>query len=140
MTGTVGRTVETSLLAGAVVGELAGNPETIDGELAERTARLLGVLANGRRLDLIRRLGDRELDVGQLAELSELSQSNVSQHLGRLRSAGIVVSDRRGQHVTNRLSTPLITALCEMGCRLAEELDPSHPNHRPDSTKESQER
>jgi DNA-binding transcriptional ArsR family regulator len=118
----------------------AGRGTGATDEDMDRAAELFGVLANAHRLKIIRRLADRELDVGQLATALDFNQPNVSQHLRRLRDDGIVVSQRHGSRVVNRLSTPLTTALCELGCRLAAELDPSRPEHRPNQAKETEKR
>lgn len=99
---------------------------TVVGSQVERAAITFGLLANPNRLQLVRLLSVKPLNVGQLAELSGFSQPNVSQHLTRLRRAGLVESQRQGHHVTSFLTTPLLTALCALACRLTDEIDPSH--------------
>lgn len=51
---------------------------------------LLGVLADPTRLRLLALLGDEELSVAELVSITELAQSRVSSHLGRLREAGLL--------------------------------------------------
>jgi len=51
---------------------------------------LLGLLADPTRLRLLALLGDEELTVAELVSITELSQSRVSSHLGKLREAGLL--------------------------------------------------
>ena len=96
------------------------------GSPVERAAITFSLLANPNRLELVRLLSAEPMNVGQLVELSGFNQPNVSQHLVRLRHAGLVESRRQGRHVTNCLASPLLTALCALACQLADEIDRSH--------------
>ncbi|MBB2992845.1 DNA-binding transcriptional ArsR family regulator [Mycolicibacterium iranicum] len=49
---------------------------------------------------------------GELAAVLQLSESTVSHHLGQLRRAGLVVSDRRGMNVYHRVRPESLQALC----------------------------
>ena len=49
---------------------------------------------------------------GELAAVLELSESTISHHLGQLRKAGLVVSDRRGMNVFHRVRPEALQALC----------------------------
>ncbi len=71
---------------------------------AKDAASLLKELGNENRLMICCSLGDRELCVGDLNELVPLSQSALSQHLARLREAGLVETRKQGQTVFYRLS------------------------------------
>src|SRR5512144_2129422 len=51
---------------------------------------LLGLLADPTRLRLLALLADEELSVAELVSITELAQSRVSSHLGRLREAGLL--------------------------------------------------
>jgi len=51
---------------------------------------LLGLLADPTRLRLLALLGEEELSVAELVSITELAQSRVSSHLGRLREAGLL--------------------------------------------------
>lgn len=56
---------------------------------------------------------------GELAGVLELSESTVSHHLGQLRKAGLVISDRRGMNVFHRVRADALQALCTVldpGC------------------------
>lgn len=101
------------------------------GPPVERAAITFSLLANPHRLELVRLLSAEPTNVGRLVELSGFSQPNVSQHLARLRHAGLVESRRQGHHVTNYLTTPLLPALCALACQLIDAIDRSRA--RPES-------
>jgi len=54
-------------------------------------------LGHENRLKLYRAVAGEPLCVCELTELLDISQSAVSQHVSKLRNAGLVESDRRGQ-------------------------------------------
>jgi DNA-binding transcriptional ArsR family regulator len=56
------------------------------------------------RLKILEILRDGPLTVGEIVETSELSQSNVSNHLGCLRDCGLVTAEKKGRYVTYQLS------------------------------------
>jgi DNA-binding transcriptional ArsR family regulator len=70
---------------------------------AAEAAAMLKELANPSRLLILCQLIDGEKSVGELCRVIDLSQSAVSQHLGRLREANLVDTDKRGQMVYYRL-------------------------------------
>jgi len=70
---------------------------------AAEAAALLKELANPSRLLILCQLIGGEKSVGELCRSIELSQSAVSQHLARLREAGLVDTEKRGQMVYYRL-------------------------------------
>ena len=53
-----------------------------------------------------------EENSGELAAVLLLSESTVSHHLGQLRKAGLVESDRRGMSVYHRPHRDAMVALC----------------------------
>jgi len=53
-----------------------------------------------------------EENSGQLAGVLGLSESTVSHHLGQLRRAGLVESERRGMNVYHRPHGDAVAALC----------------------------
>ncbi len=66
---------------------------------ADEAAALLRVLANPHRLLILCALVEGERSVGQLQARLALSQSALSQHLARLREAGVVVTRRAAQQI-----------------------------------------
>lgn len=77
----------------------AASPETSYDDAAE----LLRALAHPVRLRIVDLLEGGELCVKRLEQLLGVSQSSVSQHLSRLRYAGLIESERRGHLVCYRL-------------------------------------
>lgn len=66
---------------------------------ADQASDLLKALANRHRLLIVCQLVDGERSVGELAELLELRDSTVSQHLALLRKDGVVASRRDAQTI-----------------------------------------
>ena len=72
---------------------------------AVETARLLRALGNARRLLILCRLFTRgEASAGQLAEELGLGLSALSQHLGRMRTEGLLGQRRHGRQLFYRIS------------------------------------
>ncbi|MFT0890980.1 ArsR/SmtB family transcription factor [Pseudochelatococcus sp. G4_1912] len=82
---------------------------------------LLKQLANANRLMVLCNLVSGEKTVGQLSETVGLSQSALSQHLAKLREAGLVSSDKRGLMVYYRICSmeaqALLSVLYLIYCR-----------------------
>jgi len=74
-----------------------------DTEHTERAAEILRALAHPVRVEIVRLLGDGELCVKRLEEILGVPQPSVSQHLARLKYAGVIESERRGHLVCYRL-------------------------------------
>jgi DNA-binding transcriptional ArsR family regulator len=66
---------------------------------ADAASALLKALANRHRLIIICQLIDKERSVGELAELLQIRDSTVSQHLALLRRDGLVSARRDGQTI-----------------------------------------
>jgi DNA-binding transcriptional ArsR family regulator len=86
-----------------VAHQLTGERDVI--EAARRVHRALG---DTNRLDLVRRLAQGPATVSELIESTGLSQPLVSWHLRRLRSAGLVTSERSGRESICTLRTETI--------------------------------
>ncbi len=73
----------------------------IDGMLAaaDEASELLKALANRHRLIIVCQLSEKERSVGELAELLNVRDSTVSQHLALLRKDGIVKARRDAQTI-----------------------------------------
>jgi DNA-binding transcriptional ArsR family regulator len=78
---------------------------------AAQAEALLKQLANANRLMVLCHLISGEKTVGELAENVGLSQSALSQHLAKLRDAGLVESDKRGLSVYYRICSTEAQAL-----------------------------
>lgn len=71
-------------------------------------SELIKLLANPERLKILCLLSEGELNVGDLGRQLKLSQSALSQHLARLRSAGAVKTRKSSQQVYYMLAEPKI--------------------------------
>lgn len=69
------------------------------GDRTNEEASLLSLLANGKRLTIVKHLIEEELSVGALAKKVSLSQPAVSQHLAKLRSKKLVETRRERQTI-----------------------------------------
>ena len=78
---------------------------------AEEAASLLRLLGNPHRLLILCALVEGELSVGQLQARLPLSQSALSQHLARLREAGVVLTRRAAQQIFYALPPGPVTAV-----------------------------
>jgi DNA-binding transcriptional ArsR family regulator len=74
-------------------------------------ASLLNVMSNAARLHILTILLAGEMGVGQLAGLVGLSQSALSQHLGKLRAAGLVITRRNAQAVFYSINSDKAAAI-----------------------------
>ncbi|MGW6982364.1 ArsR/SmtB family transcription factor [Streptomyces sp. NPDC054932] len=74
-----------------------------DARLAE-AAGVFALLSDATRLHLLWLLALEESDVGSLAERCTASRTAVSQHLAKLRLAGLVEGRKEGRFVFYRLS------------------------------------
>jgi ArsR family transcriptional regulator len=86
----------------------------MDRQIFQRHAEVCQTLASPIRLEILHRLRDGEKRVSELAELTELNQANVSQHLSVLRAKGIVVTRRDGTNIYYRIASPKIIHACDL--------------------------
>lgn len=75
-------------------------------------AEILKVLAHPIRLCIVKNLLDiGECNVGHMQNCLEIPQSTVSQHLQKLRTAGIIVGKRKGLEVNYKIKDQRIEKL-----------------------------
>ncbi|KCZ93383.1 ArsR/SmtB family transcription factor [Hyphomonas johnsonii] len=90
--------------------------EVISGRVHE-AAGVLKAMASDTRLKILCALSEGELPVNQLAQMTGQSSSAVSQHLAKLRSAGLVTARREAQTIhyscTNGIGRALVDTLCD---------------------------
>ena len=67
-------------------------------------AKLYRGLADASRLAILETLRVGPHNVTEITKVTNLSQSNVSNHLGCLRDCGLVVAEQQGRYVTYHLS------------------------------------
>lgn len=73
-------------------------------EVFELHAELLRALAHPKRLEIIHLLRNRSLTVGEIQEMLDLPQANLSQHLTILRHAKVVTTKKKGKQIFYKLS------------------------------------
>ncbi|MGO9544267.1 MAG: ArsR/SmtB family transcription factor [Rhodomicrobium sp.] len=78
---------------------------------AAEAAGMMKQLANPKRLVILCQLLAEEKSVGELADSVGLSQSALSQHLAKMREAGLVTAEKKGQMVYYRLRSMQANAL-----------------------------
>jgi DNA-binding transcriptional ArsR family regulator len=89
----------------------------LDDAAALEIALRLKALADPMRVKLVSLLfscAEGELCSSDLAVAVDLTESTVSHHLGQLRRAGIVESERRGMNVYHRPNREALVALCSV--------------------------
>ena len=72
-------------------------------EHATQAAAILKQLANPVRLQILCQLIGGDKSVGEISKGIDLSQSALSQHLAKMREAGLVEAEKRGQMVYYRI-------------------------------------
>lgn len=83
-----------------------------DYERLSETADLLKVIAHPVRLCILRGLLEQgPCNVTKIQGCLDLPQSTVSQHLGRLRTAGLIVGERNGTEITYRVKNEQLAQL-----------------------------
>jgi ArsR family transcriptional regulator, arsenate/arsenite/antimonite-responsive transcriptional repressor len=65
----------------------------------ERSANILKLLGDKTRLTIVAILKQRECCVCEFLEVFDMSQPSISQHLRKLKDAGMVKEERRGQWI-----------------------------------------
>lgn len=80
-----------------------GSQEQREGARLAAAAEVLGLLADRTRLALLQRLAQGEADVTTLTRACGAARPSVSQHLSRLRLAGLVTTRKEGRRVVYAL-------------------------------------
>lgn len=88
-------------------------------------ANVLKAMSHPKRLEIIHLLRDQTLSVGQIFEMLDLEQANVSQHLMVLRNAGVVTTQKHGKQIFYSLTHENIVKACDL---IREFLIKKHPN------------
>ena len=87
------------------------------------------MLADGTRIQILWALIDRELPVNDLAARVGKAAPSVSQHLAKLRMAGLVRSRREGNQIFYQLENDHVRRLIVDGIHNAEHAGPALPAH-----------
>ena len=88
-------------------------------DLFTQLARIGTAVSSGVRLELLEFLAQGERSVDELSTLTGTTVANASQHLQKLRQAGLILGRKQGQFVFYRLASDkavaLLTALVAVG-------------------------
>jgi rhodanese-related sulfurtransferase/DNA-binding transcriptional ArsR family regulator len=88
-------------------------------EVFEQLARIGSALSSGVRLELLELLAQGERSVDQLSTLTGTTVANASQHLQKLKQAGLIVARKQGQFVFYRIAGDevigMLSALSKVG-------------------------
>jgi len=102
---------------------------TVRNSVIEAAALALGMLADPTRLRLMAALLGGERDVTGLTGTVGVARPTVSQHLGKLRLAGLVVVRRDGRRAFYALADQHVRRLVTEAFRAAEQRVPGRPEH-----------
>lgn len=84
-------------------------------EHAKRVAALMGQLANENRLLILCALLEGSKTVGELSEsVPDISAPALSQHLHKLRDAGLICSEKHAQYIRYSISDQRIRDLMDL--------------------------
>ena len=83
----------------------------------ELVARRFRTLGEPFRLRILQHLEQSERTVGELVDLLDGNQSNVSKHLQLLYDAGLVTRRRDGTSMIYSIGNPIVFELCRLVCR-----------------------
>ncbi len=80
----------------------------IDAATLSRAADTIKLLGHAERLKIVEVLEHGEATVSDIQAALDLRQAIVSQHLAKMRGAGIVAAERDGVHVYYRIVEPKV--------------------------------
>jgi len=83
-------------------------------KIYELQADLCKIFSNAKRIEIMNILKDREMSASELIEEIGLSKANLSQHMGVLRSKGVVLARREGLNIFYCISNPKIIQACDL--------------------------
>lgn len=90
-------------------------------EALQIVAQRFKILGEPARLSLLNALMEKELNVNELVEATELSQANVSKHLGILLEAGYVQRRKEGLYTVYSIADSNVWQLCDLMCASIEQ-------------------
>ncbi len=100
-----------------------------EGDRLAVAVEILGLLADRTRLALLRRLSEGEADVTTLTGVCGVARPAVSQHLARLRLAGLVTTRKEGRRVVYALRHGHLARLVDEALNAADHRIRALPPH-----------
>ena len=102
------------------MGNIFRRMQEIPQDKVKEASQGLRAIAHELRLTVLCLLLERPMCVHELIEATGAAQSNLSQHLSKMRMLGILENEKRGQEVFYRISNPamgnLVQALKRIYC------------------------
>ena len=90
--------------------------KTLDDRALAHIADYFRALSEPLRLRILNALREHSRNVGQLTELLDCSQANVSKHLATLTRLGLVERRTQGTAAYYRIADPSVYQLCDLVC------------------------
>jgi len=88
----------------------------LDDRALVHVAEYFRALSEPLRLKILNSLGDKARNVGELTELLDCSQANVSKHLATLTRLGFVERTTQGTSAYYRIADPRVHQVCDLVC------------------------
>ena len=90
--------------------------KALDDRALEHVAAYFRALSEPLRLKILNALRDKARNVGELTQLLDCSQANVSKHLAVLTRHGFVERSAQGTAAFYRIADPRVYQLCDLVC------------------------
>ena len=90
--------------------------KTLDDRALVHVAEYFRALSEPLRLKILNTLSGRPHNVGELTQLLESSQANVSKHLATLTRLGFIERVAQGTNAYYKIADPRVHQLCELVC------------------------
>lgn len=100
-----------------------------DQQRLDTASDLFRMLADSTRLHLLWLLAQGESDVAALTSATGATRTSISQHLAKLRFAGLVATRRDGRHIIYRLADGHLSRLVQEGLNHADHRVTGEPPH-----------
>lgn len=65
-------------------------------------------MSDPSRRQILRLLREKDLTAGEIAEHFQMTKPSISHHLNALKQAGLVLDERKGQHIVYSLNTTVV--------------------------------
>jgi DNA-binding transcriptional ArsR family regulator len=90
--------------------------KALDDQALSHVAEYFRALSEPLRLKILNALRDKAYNVGELTDLLDCSQANVSKHLATLMRHGFVERSAQGTNAFYRIADPRVYQLCDLVC------------------------
>jgi len=90
--------------------------KALDDRALGHVAEYFRALSEPLRLKILNALRDKARNVGELTELLDCSQANVSKHLATLTRYGFVERTAQGTNAFYKIADPRVYQLCDLVC------------------------